>query len=79
MVYYIGSMSEKTLEASPKGKSKKDDDPAPPYTPKKMKLTTQCFVDAELLEKRNTCIFRGQIHTLDGKKVHMVDLLDTFQ
>ena len=79
MVYYVGSISKKTPEASPKGKGKKEEKPAPPYTPEKMKLTTQCFVDAELLEKRNTCIFRGEFHTLEDKKVHMMDLLDTFQ
>ena len=72
-------MSKKTPEASPKGKEKKDNEPAPPYTPKKMKLTTQCFVDVELLERRNTCIFRGEFHTLEGKKVHMVDLPDTLK
>ena len=77
MVYYTGSMSKKTPEASAKGKGKKEDELAPPYTPEKMKLTTQCFVDAELLEKRNTCIFKGEFHTPEGKKVHMVDLPDT--
>ena len=66
-------------EASPKGKGKKEDEPAPPYTPEKMKLTTQCFVDAELLERRNTCIFKGEFHTPEGRKIHMVDLPDTFQ
>ena len=52
---YAGSMSKKTPETNPKGKGKKEDKPAPAYTPVKMKLTTQCFVDAKLLERRNTC------------------------
>ena len=72
-------MSKKTLEASPKGKGKKEEEAVPPYTPKKMKMMTQYFVDAELLEKKNTCIFRGEFHTPEGTKVHMVDLPVTFQ
>ena len=72
-------MSKKTPEASPKGKGKKEEEAIPPYTPEKMKVTTQCFADAELLEKKDTCIFRGEFHTPQGKKVHMVDLPDTLQ
>ena len=69
----------KTPEASHKGKGKKEDELAPPYIPKKMKLTTQCFVDAELLERRNICIFKGEFHTPEGQKVLLVDLPYTFQ
>ena len=72
-------MSKKTPEASPKGKGKKEDKPASPYTPEKMKLTTQCFVDAELLERQNICIFKGEFHTPEGWKVLLVDLPYTFQ
>ena len=66
-------------EASPKGKGKKEDKPASPYTPKKMKLTTQCFKDAKLLERQNLCIFKGEFHTPEGRKVLLVNLPDTFQ
>ena len=76
---YAGSVSKRTPEASPKGKAKKEEEPVPPFTPEKMKITTQCFVDAELLERRNLAIFKGEFHTPEGKKVLMVDLPDTFQ
>ena len=72
-------MSKKTPKTSPKGKGKKEEEAVPPYTPEKMKTTTQCFVDVELLEKKGTRIFKGELHTPDGKRVHMVDLPDTFQ
>ena len=72
-------MSKKTPKASPKGKGKKEYKPASPDTLEKMKLTTQCFVDAELLERRNLCIFKGEFHTPEGRKVILVDLPDTFQ
>ena len=76
---YTGSMSKKTPEASPKGKVKKEEEPVLPFTPEKMKTTTQCFVDAELLERRNLTIFKGEFHTPEGKKLLLVDLPDTFQ
>ena len=76
---YAGSMSKKTPKASPKGKAKKEEEPVPPFTLEKMKITTQCFVDAESLERRNLTIFKGEFHTLEGKKVLLVDLPDTFQ
>ena len=79
MVNYIGSMSKKTPETNPKVKAKKEEEPVPPFTPEKMKITTQCIVDAELLERRNLAIFKGEFHTPDGKKVLIVDLPDTFQ
>ena len=72
-------MSKKNLETSPKGKGKKEEEAVPPYTPKKMKMTTQCFVDGNILERRGTCLFKGEFHTLEGNKVKMVALPDTFQ
>ena len=72
-------MSKKTPKASPKGKGKKEEEAIPPYTPEKMKITTQCFVDANVLAKKGTCLFRGKFHTPEGKKVHMVALPNTFQ
>ena len=72
-------MRKKTLASSPKGRTKKEDKTIPPYMPKKIKVTTQCFVDVEALKKRGLCLFRGESQTPKGKKVHMVALLDTFQ
>ena len=74
-----GSIAKKTPKASPKGKGKKEEEAVPPYMLEKMKVTTQCFVDADILAKKNTCLFRGEFHTPEGKKVPMVALPDTFQ
>ena len=52
-------MSKKTPKVRLRGKGKKEEEAIPPYMPEKMKVTTQCFVDADILAKRNTCLFKG--------------------
>ena len=71
MYPFAGSMSKKTPKSSPKGRVKKEEERVPPYTPEKMKVITQCFIDTEILEKRDLCLFKGKFHTREGKKVQM--------
>ena len=63
------SMSKKTPKWSPKGRTKKEEEKVPPYTPEKMRVTTQFFIDAKVLENRGLCLFKGELHTLEGRKV----------
>ena len=57
---------------------KKEDDIMPPYTLKKMKVTTQC-IDTEVLENKGLYLFKGEFHILEGKKVQMITLPNSFQ
>ena len=75
----VGSMSKKTPKSSPKGRVNKEDATVSPYMLEKMKVTTQCFIDTKVLEKKGLYLFKGKFHTPKGKKVHMVALPDTFQ
>ena len=44
-----------------------------------MELSSSCFVNAELLHKRKTCLFKTNFRALDDKIVHMVMLPKPFQ
>ena len=79
MYSIAGSMSKKTPKLSPKGRSKKEEETIPPYTLEKIKVTTQCLINVVVMEKRKLCLFNGEVHTPEGKKVQMIALLDTFQ
>ena len=57
------------MKSSPKGKMKKEEEAVPPFTPKKMKVTTQCFIDVEVMERKGMFLFKGKFHTPKGKKV----------
>ena len=56
----VGSMSKKTPKYSPKGRGRKEEEVVPPYTPKKVKINTQCFVDAQVLGKKGMCLLKGK-------------------
>ena len=47
-------------KSSPKGKANKEEEAVPPYTPQKMKFSTQCFIDADIMETRGLSIFKGE-------------------
>ena len=55
------------------------DEPPKPFEVQKMKATTHCFVEEEVLEKKGICLFKGEFRALDNKKVQMVTLPANFQ
>ena len=63
-----GSMSKKSPQASPKGKAKAPDEASKPYEVQKMKTTTHCFVEEEVLEHKGVCLFKGEFRAPDNKK-----------
>ena len=78
-----GSMDKKTPDKSPKdipkGKGKKVIDPEEYYKPQKVKTSTTCFVDEDILQSKGTCVFRGEFATPNARKVALVTMPANFQ
>ena len=72
-------MSTKLPEGTPKGKGKKEEEPAEFFQPKKLKESTQCFVDMDVHFDKGTCNFKGEFAAPVQKKVHLVTLPTNFQ
>ena len=69
---------EKPSKSTPERKGKKVTEPSELYVPQKVKTSTTCFVDEEVLAKRGTCVFRGEFAAPKQNKVGLV-LLPSFR
>ena len=78
-----GSMDKKSPDKSPKGtpkgKGKQIVDPADFFKPQKVKTSTTCFVDEDILQSKGTCVFRGEFAAPNTRKLGLVTMPVNFQ